>query len=72
MKEWRRRQIAGEDEQEANCVKVKMEGAAIGRKVDLALHSSYHSLKTALFAMFGISKPPLSPTLIHHFKPVTP
>lgn len=33
-------------------VKVKMEGMAIARKVDLTLHHSYPSLKNALITMF--------------------
>ncbi|XP_077222563.1 auxin-responsive protein IAA31-like [Tasmannia lanceolata] len=35
-------------------VKVKMEGVAIGRKIDLSLHNSYHSLTRTLNCMFGI------------------
>ncbi|KAI4379484.1 hypothetical protein MLD38_005774 [Melastoma candidum] len=35
-------------------VKVGMEGIGIGRKVDLSLHHSLHSLKHALLPMFGI------------------
>ncbi|KAK9141739.1 hypothetical protein Syun_011139 [Stephania yunnanensis] len=34
-------------------VKVKMEGEAIGRKVDISLHSSYQSLVATLRDMFG-------------------
>lgn len=33
-------------------VKVKMEGVAIGRKVDLSLHSSYEELLDTLGRMF--------------------
>uniref|UniRef100_A0A0D9YZU2 Auxin-responsive protein n=1 Tax=Oryza glumipatula TaxID=40148 RepID=A0A0D9YZU2_9ORYZ len=36
----------------ANYVKVKKEGDAIGRKVDLALHSSYDELAATLARMF--------------------
>uniref|UniRef100_A0A0D9VMC5 Auxin-responsive protein n=1 Tax=Leersia perrieri TaxID=77586 RepID=A0A0D9VMC5_9ORYZ len=36
----------------ANYVKVKKEGDAIGRKVDLALHSSYDELVATLARMF--------------------
>ncbi|XP_058115542.1 auxin-responsive protein IAA9-like isoform X2 [Magnolia sinica] len=35
-------------------VKVKMDGMAIGRKVDLSLHDSYQTLTQALERMFGI------------------
>ncbi|KAI4376678.1 hypothetical protein MLD38_014414 [Melastoma candidum] len=35
-------------------VKVGMEGIGIGRKVDLSLHHSLHSLKHTLLPMFGI------------------
>ncbi|KAJ4950693.1 hypothetical protein NE237_027525 [Protea cynaroides] len=34
-------------------VKVKMEGVAIGRKVNLSLHRSYQTLTNTLIAMFG-------------------
>ncbi|XAR70981.1 hypothetical protein NMG60_11028041 [Bertholletia excelsa] len=34
-------------------VKVKMEGVAIGRKIDLRLYHSYHTLTTALLSMFS-------------------
>ena len=34
-------------------VKVKMEGMAIARKVDLSLHHSYQSLRDTLDDMFG-------------------
>ncbi|XP_010241552.1 PREDICTED: auxin-responsive protein IAA28-like [Nelumbo nucifera] len=34
-------------------VKMKMEGVAIGRKVDLSLHSSYGTLTNTLLSMFG-------------------
>ncbi|GFY80898.1 indole-3-acetic acid inducible 5 [Actinidia rufa] len=34
-------------------VKVKMEGVAIARKVDLSLHHSYQSLRDTLDGMFG-------------------
>lgn len=37
-------------------VKVKMEGVAIARKVDLGQHHSYHSLATTLLQMFGKCK----------------
>lgn len=37
-------------------VKVKMEGAAIARKVDLGQHHSYYSLATTLLHMFGKCK----------------
>ncbi|PON81412.1 AUX/IAA protein [Trema orientale] len=33
-------------------VKVKMEGVAIARKIDLSLHHSYQTLKNTLFTMF--------------------
>ncbi|KAG6598565.1 Auxin-induced protein AUX28, partial [Cucurbita argyrosperma subsp. sororia] len=36
-------------------VKVKMEGVAIARKLDLRLYHSHNSLKTALIAMFTTS-----------------
>ncbi|CAM0912956.1 unnamed protein product [Alopecurus aequalis] len=36
-------------------VKVKMEGEAIGRKVDLSLHGSYHELLRTLRLMFPAS-----------------
>ncbi|WOK91618.1 auxin-responsive protein IAA9-like isoform X1 [Canna indica] len=36
----------------ANCVKVNMEGVAIGRKVDLSLHDSYQDLFHTLNSMF--------------------
>ncbi|RWW48548.1 hypothetical protein BHE74_00045389 [Ensete ventricosum] len=36
----------------ANCVKVNMEGVAIGRKVDLCLHDSYQALFLTLTQMF--------------------
>ncbi|KAJ0965910.1 hypothetical protein J5N97_027048 [Dioscorea zingiberensis] len=36
----------------AVCVKVKMEGVGIGRKVDLSLHHCYESLLHALSDMF--------------------
>lgn len=36
-------------------VKVKMEGVAIARKLDLKLYHSHHSLKTALITMFTTS-----------------
>ncbi|XP_022996632.1 auxin-responsive protein IAA29-like [Cucurbita maxima] len=36
-------------------VKVKMEGVAIARKLDLRLYHSHNSLKTALIAMFTAS-----------------
>ncbi|XP_038974553.1 auxin-responsive protein IAA9-like isoform X2 [Phoenix dactylifera] len=36
----------------AKCVKVKMEGVAIGRKVDLSLHDSYEELFHTLNQMF--------------------
>ncbi|XP_077217070.1 auxin-responsive protein IAA31-like isoform X2 [Tasmannia lanceolata] len=35
-------------------VKVKMEGVAIGRKIDLSLSNSYHTLTCSLNYMFGI------------------
>ncbi|KDP30258.1 hypothetical protein JCGZ_17040 [Jatropha curcas] len=35
-------------------IKVKMEGVAIGRKIDLSIYSSFQPLKQALFEMFGI------------------
>ncbi|CAD5169022.1 unnamed protein product [Musa acuminata subsp. malaccensis] len=35
-----------------NCVKVNMEGVAIGRKVDLSLHDSYQALFLTLSQMF--------------------
>ncbi|CAL1359145.1 unnamed protein product [Linum trigynum] len=35
-------------------VKVTMDGVGIGRKVDLALHDSFPSLRRQLFAMFGL------------------
>ncbi|XP_042449902.1 auxin-responsive protein IAA20-like [Zingiber officinale] len=35
-----------------NCVKVNMEGIAIGRKVDLSLHDSYQALFRTLYMMF--------------------
>ncbi|XP_010250166.1 PREDICTED: auxin-responsive protein IAA5-like [Nelumbo nucifera] len=34
-------------------VKVKMEGLAIGRKIDLSLYSSYQTLTSAVISMFG-------------------
>ncbi|KAK4491045.1 hypothetical protein RD792_001767 [Penstemon davidsonii] len=34
-------------------VKVKMEGVAIGRKIDLRLYNSYHTLSNALIEMFA-------------------
>ncbi|KAL0557624.1 hypothetical protein IC582_006174 [Cucumis melo] len=37
-------------------VKVKMEGVAIARKLDLKLYHSHHSLKTALITMFTTNK----------------
>lgn len=37
-------------------VKVKMEGVAIARKVDLGQHQSYHTLATTLLQMFGKCK----------------
>lgn len=37
-------------------VKVKMEGVAIARKVDLGQHHSYRSLATTLLHMFGKCK----------------
>lgn len=37
-------------------VKVKMEGVAIARKVNLGQHHSYHSLATTLLHMFGKCK----------------
>lgn len=36
----------------SNCVKVNMEGIAIGRKLDLSLHDSYEDLFHALNLMF--------------------
>ncbi|XP_042487727.1 auxin-responsive protein IAA28-like [Macadamia integrifolia] len=38
-------------------VKVKMEGVAIGRKVDLSLHRSYQNLTDTLIAMFEEYRP---------------
>ncbi|XP_042442446.1 auxin-responsive protein IAA20-like [Zingiber officinale] len=35
-----------------SCVKVNMEGIAIGRKVDLSLHDSYQALFLTLYTMF--------------------
>ncbi|KAJ9163075.1 hypothetical protein P3X46_022788 [Hevea brasiliensis] len=35
-------------------VKVKMEGVAIGRKIDLSLYNSFQALKHTLLGMFGI------------------
>ncbi|CAI0629335.1 unnamed protein product [Linum tenue] len=35
-------------------VKVTMDGVGIGRKVDLAVHDSFPSLRRQLFAMFGL------------------
>lgn len=37
-------------------VKVKMEGVAIARKIDLSLHHSYPTLKNTLITMFTNSK----------------
>lgn len=37
-------------------VKVKMEGIAIGRKINLRLYHSYQTLTNTLISMFGISK----------------
>ncbi|MED6168046.1 hypothetical protein PIB30_008399 [Stylosanthes scabra] len=36
-------------------VKVKMEGVGIGRKIDLSMHHSFHTLNHALLHMFGKS-----------------
>ena len=47
-------------------VKVKMEGVAIARKLDLRLYHSHNSLKTALIAMFTTSNCKLS-TFSHSF-----
>ncbi|XP_010904976.1 auxin-responsive protein IAA20 isoform X2 [Elaeis guineensis] len=43
---------AGGGGRRAKCVKVKMEGVAIGRKVDLCLHDSYEELFHTLNQMF--------------------
>ena len=37
-------------------VKVKMEGVAIARKVDLSVHHSFETLTSTLMRMFGICK----------------
>ncbi|XP_050224212.1 auxin-responsive protein IAA20-like isoform X2 [Mercurialis annua] len=39
---------------QSNYVKVKMDGVAIARKIDLTLFTSFQQLKQTLFAMFGI------------------
>ncbi|URE23624.1 AUX/IAA family [Musa troglodytarum] len=51
VKMWRRK---SDDcgRRRANCVKVNMEGVAIGRKVDLCLHDSYQGLFLTLSQMF--------------------
>ncbi|XVE98361.1 hypothetical protein REPUB_Repub03eG0099800 [Reevesia pubescens] len=36
-------------------VKVKMDGVAIARKIDLSVHNSFETLTTTLMRMFGIS-----------------
>lgn len=37
-------------------VKVKMEGAAIARKIDLSVHHSFEGLTNTLMRMFGVCK----------------
>lgn len=44
-------------------VKVRMEGVAIVRKIDLRTYRSYNSLKGALIAMFSRCKPTFPPSL---------
>lgn len=38
-------------------VKVKMEGVAIARKIDLTLYDSFETLTNTLIGMFGLCKP---------------
>ncbi|KAL3844037.1 hypothetical protein ACJIZ3_001440 [Penstemon smallii] len=53
-------------------VKVKMEGVAIGRKIDLRLYNSYHTLTNALIEMFakynGIGRKKVDYTILYQDK----
>ncbi|CAD5169021.1 unnamed protein product [Musa acuminata subsp. malaccensis] len=51
VKMWRRKSNNC-SRRRANCVKVNMEGVAIGRKVDLSLHDSYQAFFLTLGQMF--------------------
>lgn len=46
----------GQSNSNSMYVKVKMEGRAIARKIDLSLHHSFETLKTTLISMFSFCK----------------